>query len=182
MKKWMLALILLVVIIAIPLLCIVLDAVENPSYGKGSIIFLEHKSSVRGRLINGTYPAQELAGEGYQFDPYEKALTGYSLTINDSLQAILGVSKNLMEDAGNGVASEAHGIYALPSSVDGIKLEKIFPDGTVDLIYNGTRIVLAPGERWETVFTDTVDQPDYSIHLIKSDSIKNDGALPKASL
>jgi hypothetical protein len=181
-KRWLAAAI-LAIIAAVPLFCIAIELAGNPGYGEGSVIFLEHKTSVRGRLVNGTYPARSLSEQGYWYDPGQKVLAGLSLPANGSIKAILGVSRSLMQDAGDGTASEAHGIYSLPwRGAEGITLEAILPDGTVTLTYNGSQITLAPGERWERVTTEIVEAPEYSIRLIKGDAIRNNGALSRPSI
>ncbi len=182
MKKWMLGALVIAVVVAIPLACIAYERITAPSYGNGSVVFIEHLSQSRGRLVNGTYPAPEMAGKSYAYDAARKVLDGGGLVVNDTLQAVLAVSHSLTLDAGTGADGAAYGIYDVPAVAEGIALHDVTPDGTVTLTYNGSRIVLAPGERWELISTDVVSTPDYCMKLIKSDSIRNDGILSKSAI
>jgi hypothetical protein len=182
MRKWMLVALVIAVVVAIPLACIVFERITAPSFGNDSVVLIEHLSQSRGRLVNGTYPAPEMTGKSYAYDAARKALDGGGLVVNDTLQAVLAVSRSLTQDAGTGADGAAYGIYDIPAATEGIALHDVATDGTVTLTYNGSRIVLAPGERWELISTDTVSTPDYSIKLIKSDSIRNDGILPKSAI
>jgi hypothetical protein len=179
MKKWMIALTLVALAVAVPLICTLAERVASPEPGDGSIVLVEHAKQTRGRLVNGTYPAQQLAGQNYQFDAYQRQLAGSGLVTNDSLRVVLGVTEGLSQDAGSGTAGDVYGIYALPASAGDVAIEALSPDGTVTLTYNGYRIVLAPGERWETIATEVACTPDYSICYTRSDTIKNQGFIAK---
>lgn len=182
MRKWILGVLVIAVVIAIPLVCIAIEHASVPSCGNGSVVLIEHMSQSRGRLVNGTYPAPELSGKNYTFDAARKVLDGSGLVVNDTLKAVVAVSRSLTQDAGTGADGTAYGIYDMPSAAGGIAVHDVAPDGTVTLTYNGSRIVLAPGERWEQISTDAVSTPDYSIKLIKSDAIRNNGVLSKSSI
>lgn len=182
MRKWILCVLVIAVFIAIPLVCITIEYASIPSYDNGAIVLIEHLSQSRGRLVNGTYPAAELSGKSYAFDATRKVLNGGGLVVNDTLKAVVAVSRSLAQDAGTGADGTVYGIYDLPSVAEGIRVHDIAPDGTATLTYNGSEIVLAPGERWEYIFTDLVCTPDFSIKLIKSDAIRNNGILPKSAI
>ncbi|OPY26175.1 MAG: hypothetical protein A4E28_02633 [Methanocella sp. PtaU1.Bin125] len=182
MRTWVLVLSVAAAFIAIPLACIAIEYVSMPSGGEGSVVLVEHLSQIRGRLVNGTYPAAELEGKAYAFDMTQKVLDGGGLVVNDTLKAVVGISRSLAQDAGTGAAGAAYGIYGLPSAVEGITVHDVASDGTVTLSYNGTRIVLAPGARWERISTDAVSTPDYSIRLTKADGIRNNGFVSLATI
>jgi hypothetical protein len=179
MKKWMIALTLIALAVAVPLICTLAERITAAAPGDDSIVLVEHAKQTRGRLVNGTYPAQQLDGPDYQFDASRRLLDGSGLVTNDSLRVVLGVTEGLSQDAGSGTAGDVYGIYALPSSAGDVAVEALSPDGTVTLTYNGSRIVLAPGERWEAISTEVASTPDYSIRYILSDTIKNQGFLAK---
>ena len=182
MKKWMIALTLVALAVAVPLICMLAERIAAPEPGDGSIVLVEHAKQTRGRLVNGTYPAQQLTGPNYQFDAYQRQLDGSGLVTNDSLHVVVGVTEGLSQDAGSGTAGDAYGIYALPASAGDVAVEALSPDGTVTLTYKGSRIVLAPGERWETISTEVACTPDYSIRYLLSDTIKNQGFLAKTDV
>ena len=182
MGKHVLVILIVALAIAAPLLCVAAEHLSAPSAGDGSVVLVEHLSQCRGWLINGTYPATTLAGKDYLYDAGRKLLDAGGIRVNDTLRVVLGVSESLSQDAGSGAAGDAYGIYRLPSIVEGIAIDSLAPDGTVTLAYNGSTIVLSPGERWETISTDTVCTPDYSIRFMRSDAIKNDGFLAKSSI
>ena len=94
---------------------------------------------------------------------------------NDSLRVVVGVTEGLSQDAGSGTAGDAYGIYALPASAGDVAVEALSPDGTVTLKYNGSRIVLAPGERWETISTEVACTPNYSIRYTPVGHYKKSG-------
>jgi hypothetical protein len=165
--------------VAVPLICTLAAHLAAPEPGDGSIVLVEHAKQIRGRLVNGTYPAQQLAGPNYQFDASQRLLAGSGLVANESLRVVLGVSEGLSQDAGSGTAGEAYGIYALPANPGDVAVEALSLDGTVTLNYNGSRIVLAPGERWETIETKVASTANYSIRYTLSDTIKNQGFLAK---
>ncbi len=182
MKKWMIAVALIVVAVGVPLFCLVVENFTSPAPGDGSVVLIEHAKQTRGRLVNGTYSAIELDGPNYQYDAATRLLGGSGLEANDSLRIVLGVKESLSQDAGSGTDGEAYGIYELPSETGGIVVNDLSPDGTVTLTYNGSRIVLAPGERWETISTEAVSVPEYSIRYTKSDVIRNSGFVAKDSI
>lgn len=182
MKKWMITLTLVALAVTVPLICALAEHIAAPEPGDGSIVLVEHAKQTRGRLVNGTYPAQQFDGPNYHFDAYQRQLGGSGLVANDSLRVVLGITEGLSQDAGSGTAGDAYGIYALPASAGDVAVEALSPDGTVTLTYNGSRIVLAPGERWETISTEVACTPDYSIRYTLSDTIKNQGFLAKADV
>jgi hypothetical protein len=179
MKKWMIALTLLAIAVAVPMACMLAENLVAPAPGHGSVVLVEHMKQTRGRLVNGTYPDQKLGSMGYQFDASRRSLYASGLETNDSLRVVLGVAEGLSQDAGSGTAGEAYGIYEIPVSAGDIAVNDLAPDGTVTLTYNGSRIVLAPGERWETISTEAVCAPEYSIRYTRSDTIRNEGFLAK---
>ena len=168
--------------IAVPLLCTAAERLSAPSAGDGSIVLVEHLRQCRGWLINGTYPAAALAGADYYYDAGRRLLKTGGIGVNDTLRVVLGVAQGLSQDAGSGAVGEAHGVYGLPAIVEGIAIGGLAPDGTVTVAYNGTTIVLSPGARWETISAETVCTPDYSIRLMRSDSIRNDGFVAKSNI
>lgn len=178
----MLALAILAMAAAVPLACLCAERLGEAGPGHGSVVLVEHLRQSRGQLVNGTYPAPSLDGSDYAFDALQRQLSAVGFVVNDSLRVVLGVVDSLAQDAGTGRAGTAYGIYSIPSGADGIALESLAPDGTVTLTYNGTRIVLAPGERWETVATEAVVTPGYTIRLTRSDAIKNSGFVAKSSI
>lgn len=182
MRTWVLVLSVAAAFIAIPLACIVVEYASMPSGGDGAVVLVEHLSQVRGRLVNGTYPVSELSGKAYVFDGTQKVLNGGGLVVNDTLKAVVGISRSLAQDAGTGAEGVAYGIYEIPSEAEGITVEAIASDGTVTLTYNGSEIVLAPGARWERISTDAVSTPDYSIRLTKADGIRNNGFVSLAAI
>jgi hypothetical protein len=182
MKNWMIALTLVAILAAIPLACMYAERLCAASPGDGSVVLLEHSKQIRGRLVNGTYPAQSLGNPDYSYDAYQRQLSGTGLIANDSLRAVLGITEGLSQDAGSGTAGEAYGIYELPARTEDVTLENLAPDGTVTLAYNNDRIVLAPGERWEKIYTDLACTPDYSIKFTRSDVIRNQGFVDKADI
>jgi hypothetical protein len=179
MKKWIIALTLVALAVAVPVICMLAERLVSPEPGDGSIVLVEHAKQTRGRLVNGTYPAQHLAGQNYQFDAYERQLGGSGLVANDSLLVVLGVTEGYSQDAGSGTTGDAYGICKLPASAGDVAVEALSPDGTVTLTYNGSRIVLSPGERWEAIATEVASTPDYSIRYTISDTIKNQGFIAK---
>lgn len=182
MKYWMIALMLVAIVAAIPLTCMYAEKISAASPGDGSVVLLEHSKQTRGRLVNGTYPAGNLGSPGYSYDAYQRQLSGTGLEANDSLRAVLGVSEGLSQDAGSGTAGEAYGIYELPARTEDVIVEDLAPDGTVTMAYNGNRIVLAPGERWEKIYTDLACTPNYSIKYTRSDVIRNQGFVDKEEI
>jgi hypothetical protein len=179
MKKWMIALTLVALAVAVPLICSLAENIGAPASGNGSVVLVEHMKQTRGRLVNGTFDAVQLDGPDYSYDASRRLLDGSGLETNDSLRVVLGISEGLSQDAGSGVAGDAYGIYQLPASVGDVAVDALAPDGTVTLNYNGSSIVLAPGERWETIGTEAVCTPNYSICYIRSDVIRNQGFLAK---
>jgi hypothetical protein len=179
MKKWMIALTLIALAIAVPLACSLAESLGAPAPGNGAVLLVEHLKQVRGRLINGTYPGLQLNGPDYSYDASHRLLSGSGIKSNDSLRLVLGEAESLSQDAGSGVVGDASGIYELPASSGGVAINSIAPDGTVTLNYGGSRIVLAPGERWEAISADVACTPNYSIRYIRSDLIRNQGYLAK---
>jgi hypothetical protein len=175
----MIALTLVALAVAVPLACSLAESLGSPAPGNGSVLLVEHLKQIRGRLINGTYPGLQLNGPDYRYDASRRLLDGSGLKTNDSLRVVLGVTESLSQDAGSGVEGDAYGICGLPATAGDVALEALAPDGTVTLTYNGSRIVLAPGERWEAISTDVACTPDYSIRYIRSDLIRNQGFLAK---
>jgi hypothetical protein len=179
MKKWMIALALLAIAAAVPLACMLAENLSAPAPGDGSVLLVEHMKQTRGRLVNGTYPAETLGGTEYQYDAFSRQMDVSGLQANDSLRVVLGVTEGLSQDAGSGTAGTVYGIYEIPASAGDVAVEGLAPDGTVTLAYNGSRIVLAPGERWETISTEVACTPEYSIRYTRSDMIRNQGFVDK---
>jgi hypothetical protein len=179
MKKWMIALTLVALAVSVPLICLFAEDIGSPAPGDSSVLLVEHMKQIRGRLINGTYPAVQLDGPDYRYDASLRLLDSSGLEANDSLRLVLGVTKSLSQDAGSGATGDVYGIYGLPASAGDVAVEALAPDGTVTLTYNGSRIVLAPGERWEIISTDVACTPDFSIRYTRSDLIRNQGFLAR---
>jgi hypothetical protein len=179
MKKWMIALTLVAIAVAVPLICSIVEKIGTPPAGNGSVVLVEHMKQTRGRLVNGTFEAVQLGRPDYSYDASLRQLDGSGLETNDSLRVVLGVTESLSQDAGSGMAGDAYGIYELPASAGDVAVDALASDGTVTLTYNGSRIVLAPGERWETISTEAVITPNYSIRYTRSDVIRNQGFLAK---
>lgn len=179
MKKWMIALTLIAIAVAVPLICSIVEKIGTPPPGNGSVVLVEHMKQTRGRLVNGTYEAVQLGSPDYSYDASRRLLDGSGLETNGSLRVVLGITESLSQDAGSGVSGDAYGIYELPASAGDLSVDALAPDGTVTLNYNGSRIVLAPGERWETISTEAVSTPNYSIRYTRSDMIRNQGYLAK---
>jgi hypothetical protein len=59
-KKWMIALTLAALVVAVPLICTLAERITAAAPGDGSVVLVEHAKQTRGRLVNGTYPAQLL--------------------------------------------------------------------------------------------------------------------------
>ena len=178
----MIAVSLIAIAVALPLFCITAERMSAPGYGNGSIVFIEHIRQTHGRLITGTYPAPSLTGMNYLYDAGRRLLEGGDLKTNDSLRVVLGISESLSQDAGSGATGKAYGVCDMPSGAGGITVEGLSPDGTVTLSYNGSKIVLSPGERWETISTEAVSTSEYAILLIRSDLIRNDGFLARSDI
>jgi hypothetical protein len=178
----MIALTLVAIAVSVPLICMLAESIAAPAPGDESVVLVEHMKQTRGRLVNGTYPARNLGGPDYQFDASQRLLGGSGLETNDSLRVVLGVTEGLSQDAGSGMIGDVYGIYAIPASAGDVAVEGLAPDGTVTLTYNGSRIVLAPGERWETISTEVACTPNYSIRYILSDVIRNQGLLAKSDI
>jgi hypothetical protein len=177
MKKWMLLSAIAIVVLSVPAACLFIESASNPRDSGNAFILIEHIDHTRGRIVNGTYPAEKLARVGYVYDAEAQVLDTGGRAYEGSVRALMGVSHSLSQDAGEGISSELHEIMSFPASVDGITLREIRADGTVVLSYHDSDIVLAPGERWERIYTDTASSPDYRIKLIRSDSIRNDGIV-----
>lgn len=174
-KRWIITgAVVITVVIAVPLACIAIELMGLPA-GGGSVVLIEHLGQSRGRLVNGTYPAPELPGKSYAYDATGKVLVGGGIVVNDTLRAVVAVTRSLAQDAGDGAEGAAYGLYCVPSAADGIALRDVASDGTVSLTYNGSEIVLAPGERWEQISTEIVSTPSYSIRFTKADAIRNNG-------
>jgi hypothetical protein len=182
LKKWMIALTLVAIAFAVPVICMLAECFTAPAPGDTSVVLVEHARQTRGRLINGSYPARNLDGQDYQFDASLRLLGGSGLETNDSLRVVLGVTEGLSQDAGSGTTGDIYGIYALPANAGDVAVEDLAPDGTVTLTYNGSRIVLAPGERWEMISTEVACTPEYSIRYTRSDVIRNQGLLAKEDI
>lgn len=178
----MLGVLVIAAVVAIPLVCIVIEQASKPSCSNGSVVLIEHLTHSRGRLVNGTYPATELSDKSYSFDPARMVLDGGGLVANDTLKAVVAVSRSLAQDAGTGADGDAYGIYDVPSAAGGVAVHSVAPDGTVTLTYNGSEIVLTPGARWEQISTDAVSTPDYNIKFIRSDAIRNNGIVSMAAI
>jgi hypothetical protein len=181
MKKWMIALTLVAVIIAVPLACVLIERISSAASGDGSVVLVEHAKQTRGMLINGTYLAQKLDGTGYRYDAYQRLLSDSGIKTN-GLRAVIGITEGFSQDAGSGKAGDAYGVYSIPAKAVDVTVQELDPDGTVTISYNGTRIVLAPGERWETISTEITCTPEYSIRYTKSDIIRNQGFVSRADI
>lgn len=182
MKKWKLAFALLAVGTAVPTACMLAERIVAPGPGDGSVVLIEHLKQTRGQLVNGTYPAASLDGHGYQFDAVRRQISGSGITANDSLRVVLGFTETLAQDAGSGTAGDIYGIREMPACAGDVAVESLAPDGTVTLTYNGTRIVIAPGERWETISSEVACTPEYAIKFMRSDAIRNQGFLVRSDI
>jgi hypothetical protein len=111
----MIALTLVAIAVAVPLIRSIVEKIGTPPPGNGSVVLVEHMKQTRGRLVNGTYEAVQLGGPDYSYDSGHRQLGGSGLEINDSLRVTLGVTESLSQDAGSGVTGDAYGIYELPA-------------------------------------------------------------------
>lgn len=180
MKKWKLVAFALAMLIAVPAICLTLEALSGE--GTSTVVFLEHRNSARGYLQSGNYTGNTLSGEDYVYDAQDSLLTcSEADSFDGSLKALVGTTRALMQDAGNGVTTSLQGVYSVPTTAGGLKIEAVLDDGTVIFKYNGTRIRLAPGERWETIYSDSLGTADYQLRLVRSDSIRNNGKIKLTS-
>lgn len=181
MKKWKLAILLVALVIALPAACIVFDQVQHME--GNTIVFLEHKYNTRGQLVSGNYTGSVLSGEGYVYDA-ENSLLEWpgSEYVNGSLKVLVGTTRSLMQDAGDGITTQISGISSLPSTVSGLNVEEVLDDGTVVLRYNGSIIRLAPGERWEKVSSHDLETDSYRVKLVSTDMIRNNGKIPVSAI
>lgn len=177
--RWSIAVVLVAVALGVPLACMLAEHFDAASPGDGTVVFVEHETQTRGRLVNGTYSSVSLGDLPYQFNAFRRALNGSGIVSNASLQAVLEDSESLSQDAGSGTTGAVYGIYGLPAGAEDIVVENLAQDGTVTLTYEGARIVLAPGERWENISTDLACTPNYSIRFTRSDVIRNQGLIDK---
>lgn len=181
MKKWKLAIILLAIVIIIPVACLIIDQV--PGYGGDSVLFIEYKNNTRGQLVSGHYTGIILGSEEYVYDAENSLLTSTKdLDLNGSLKALVGTTQSLMQDAGYGVSTGLSGIYSYSQVVCGIKIDRVFDDGTVILNYNGSSIKLSPGQRWVRVYTENLETGDYRMKVTNTEIIRNNGKIPLSSI
>lgn len=181
MKLWKLAILMAAVVIAIPAACIILD--KSPVYQGDSVVFLEYKNNTRGQLVYGNYGGEILDSEEYVYDPEHELLSCTGIPeLNSSLRALVGTSRSLMQDAGYGVSTRLAAMYSNQSLANGLAVDTVFDDGTVELTYNGSRIKLSPGQRWVRVYTENLETDDYRVKLTNTEFIRNNGKIPVASI
>ena len=180
MKTWKLAMFLLAIVLIVPVVCLAIDQIKQS--GDDTIVFIEYKNNARGQLIDGTYAGRTLSGQEYVYDAEKGLLTcTENVYVNSSLKALLGTTQSLMQDAGNGLSAQINEIYSLPTSASGVKICEVLENGTVILQYNGSVIRLAPGERWEQIYSENIRTDDYRVKIVKSDIIKNNGRIRVSS-
>jgi len=168
---------LLAIVIIVPCVCLAIDQMKQTS--GDSIVFIEHKTNARGQLIYGTYAGETLSGQEYIYDAENELLTcTEKLYVNSSLKALVGTTHSRMQAAGNGLSTQISGIYSLPAYAGRVKISEVLENGTVILLYNGSVIRLAPGERWEQIYSENVETRDYRVKIVNSDIIKNNGKIP----
>ena len=92
----------------------------------------------------------------YLFNESSGILEGGRFAITNDL--IMVVGKNVeVKEPGSGGAGGLIPIYSIPSSVKTFrkpyKIVYLETDGTIQLIYDKTKVVLKPGEKWERKYT-----------------------------
>jgi hypothetical protein len=147
-------------------------------------VFIDHHIHTHGDLIMGAYQELMIDFPTYQFDQEAGTLMGsIDFEIDEELKVIFGSGSSLSCCAGGGAATRLTGVYEVPYERDGFTIERIEPDGTAYIEYDGESIVLASGEEWVKEESRFDTQPPLGVaRLTTTDKIVNYGILDKSGI
>jgi hypothetical protein len=147
-------------------------------------VFIDHHIHTGGVLIAGTYQELMIDFPTYQFDQGTGTLEGsIGFEIDEGLKAIYGSGSSLSGCAGGGAATRLTGVYEVPYEHNGFTIERIEPDGTAHIEYDGESIVLASGEEWVKEYSRIEILPPFGVgRLTTTDEIVNYGILDKSGI
>jgi hypothetical protein len=157
---------------------------ETPSpYDVSQCLFINFWTEKKGRIISGNVPIMMIDFPTYSYDESARRLEGLiNFQITDPLIAIIGIGQNLSGDAGGGAASMLYGIYSLPYEQGTIRIERIQLNGAAELLFQGKKIILQPGEEWRKKEVRIEDVGSGRIEYTITYTIKNHGWIQKTNV
>ena len=182
MNKPLIAIILLLAVLLPIAACYLLESYVTPGHSGDTALFIEHINHTRGKLTFGNYSGQTLNDLDYVYDAEKRALMPIKEAPSGEFIALIGSGKGLSWDAGSGASNEIYAITGFPAEVDGMIIQDIADDGTVTILYDGSMISLAPGQRWENVTSCRIDDPECRMRLTGADIIRNQGFIKKTDI
>jgi hypothetical protein len=151
-------------------------------------VFVDHHIHTKGELIEGNYiGGLYIDFPTYSFDETSKTLSGeINFDINKSLKVIYGNGRSLSGVIGGGAATGLTGIYNLPYKQDNFEIKEIEPDGTLNIQYNDSLIILKSNEEWVKISSE-INTQDYGAGIAKAkiittDKIVNYGIIEKSKI
>jgi hypothetical protein len=162
---------------------------DNWVFSSDKCLFVEHHKYTNGVLIEGNTPHKGpmIDFSGYSFNESSKILEGViDFKIDKSLKVIFGSGKSLGGFAGGGIASGLYGIYEIPFKQGAFEITDVSFDGTIQVQYKDSLIVLKYGETWENISSEIITQNDNGnvskINYITKDRIVNYGIIDKKEI
>jgi hypothetical protein len=159
---------------------------DNWGFTTDKCLFVEHHVNTNGVLIEGypSYRGREIDFAGYDFNETSRVLSGnVDFKIDKSLKMIFGTGESLSGLAGGGEASGLCGIYEIPFERGTFEITDVSFDGTIQVQYKDSLIVLKYGETWVNISSEIVTLNKngnvFKVNYITTDKIVNYGIIDK---
>ena len=155
-------------------------ATAIPSPG---VVFLEHRLTANGSVINGTVPFRSVDFPSYWFNANTGELHGcIDFTINGSLVMIFGDGLTMQGNYGSGTGNRLYGVYSLPVRADQATIYYADMYGTVGLFVNNRTIVLRPGQEYAYRENETVSDGNGIVRISYEHRYTDHGLIPKSGI